>query len=204
MVSAPSTSPVLHVRATIAHPMHRPHCVIAFQFDSTAPTTVLKRLKSKPLIVVEADLIMRNYVNLIISRQVRSRDLTLSSLDLRASRTHMLASSFRTLRLTNCVSCILRQSSSSPGRMTPTPWIPNNYPPARRSDHVDEYKSESKGIVKVPDPYQWLEKNSSETEEWTTAQETFTGKYLHQNEDRKRLEDEIRSNTDYAKVMLIH
>ena len=115
----------------------------------------------------------------------------------------MLTSSFRTLRHISRVSWILRQSFSSLGRMIPTPWIPNNYPSARRSDHVDEYKSESKGIVKVPDPYQWLEKNSSETEEWTIAQENFTRKYLDQNQHRKRLEDEIRSNTDYAKVMLI-
>lgn len=85
--------------------------------------------------------------------------------------------------------------------MPPTPWKPNSYPPARRSDHVDEYKSESKGIVKVADPYQWLEKNTPETDEWTTAQEAFTRKYLDQNQDRKKLEDEIRSNTDYAKVM---
>ena len=115
----------------------------------------------------------------------------------------MRASSFRFLRpATSRVSWRLQRSFSS-RRMSSTPWIPNDYPPARRSDHVDEYKSESKGIVKVPDPYQWLEKNSPETEEWTTAQDSFTMKYLHQNKDRKRLEDEIRSNTDFAKVMPI-
>lgn len=62
--------------------------------------------------------------------------------------------------------------------MPPTPWVPNKYPLARRSDHVDEYKSESKGSVKVADPYQWLEKKTTETDEWTTTQENFTRAYL--------------------------
>jgi hypothetical protein len=65
-------------------------------------------------------------------------------------------------------------------KMSTTPWIPNMYPPARRSDHVDVYKSEAKGQVKVTDPYQWLEKNSAETNEWITAQEAFTRQYLEQ------------------------
>jgi hypothetical protein len=62
--------------------------------------------------------------------------------------------------------------------MSPTPWIANKYPSARRSDHLDEYKSEAKGRVQVADPYQWLEKNTPETEEWVTAQEAFTRAYL--------------------------
>ena len=64
--------------------------------------------------------------------------------------------------------------------MSLTPWTPNKYPPARRSDHVDEYKSETKGCVQVADPYQWLEKNTAETDEWVTAQEAFTRVYLDQ------------------------
>jgi len=47
--------------------------------------------------------------------------------------------------------------------MAPTPWN-GKYPPARRSDHVDTYKSEKHGEVKVPDPYDWLETYSEETE----------------------------------------
>lgn len=82
-------------------------------------------------------------------------------------------------------------------------WIPGRYPPARRSDHVDVYKSESKGEVRVHDPYQWLEHNTAETEAWTTAQEKFTRNFLDQNPDRQTLEDKIRENTDYAKVRLI-
>ena len=83
---------------------------------------------------------------------------------------------------------------------TAAPWVPNRYPPARRSDHVDVYKSEKHGEVRVHDPYQWLEQNTEETEQWTTAQEKFTRQYLDQNPERKDLEDQIRNNMDYAKV----
>ncbi|OSD01749.1 hypothetical protein PYCCODRAFT_1368709 [Trametes coccinea BRFM310] len=82
---------------------------------------------------------------------------------------------------------------------SPTRWVPNRYPQARRSDHVDVYKSESKGEVRVHDPYQWLEHNTPETEEWTTAQEQFTRQYLDQNPERQDLEDQIRKNMDYAR-----
>ena len=85
--------------------------------------------------------------------------------------------------------------------MSSVPWIPNQYPSARRSDHVDTYKSENRGEVRVPDPYQWLEEHSEETEQWTTAQEAFTRTYLDKNPHRLRLEREIRSNTDFAKVL---
>lgn len=84
--------------------------------------------------------------------------------------------------------------------MTPTPWTPHQYPHARRSDHVDVYKSEEKGQVCVADPYQWLEENTDETEAWTSTQEAFTRTYLDKNPDRAKLEKAIRENTDYAKV----
>ncbi|KAF4574478.1 hypothetical protein EYR36_005813 [Pleurotus pulmonarius] len=82
-----------------------------------------------------------------------------------------------------------------------TPWNPiqRPYPTPRRSDHVDVYKSESKGDVRVPDPYNWLEKKSEETDEWIAAQEAFTAAYLDQNSDRKALEEEIRANTNFPK-----
>jgi len=84
--------------------------------------------------------------------------------------------------------------------MLPTPWSPNEYPLARRSDQVDVYESEAKGQVRIPDPYQWLEQNTDETDKWTSAQEKFTRSYLDKNTDRQKLEDAFRSNTDYAKV----
>ncbi|KAI0922051.1 hypothetical protein AcV5_000515 [Taiwanofungus camphoratus] len=80
-----------------------------------------------------------------------------------------------------------------------TPWLSNRYPFARRSDHVDVYKSEAKGEVRVHDPYQWLEQNTDETEKWVDAEEAFTRQYLDQNTERQSLEDEIRKNTNYAK-----
>jgi prolyl oligopeptidase len=90
--------------------------------------------------------------------------------------------------------------STSPRTMPLTTWTPNKYPPARRSDHVDVYKSEAHGQVSVADPYQWLEQNTTETEEWTSIQERFTRSYLDKNADRQKLEDAFRTNTDYAKV----
>ncbi|KAF7969402.1 hypothetical protein HWV62_27391 [Athelia sp. TMB] len=85
-------------------------------------------------------------------------------------------------------------------RNAPTPWAPHAYPPARRSGHVDEYQSAARGAVRVPDPYQWLEQHTPETDDWVGRQEAFTRAYLDQNPDRVKLEDEIRKNMDYAKV----
>jgi prolyl oligopeptidase len=83
--------------------------------------------------------------------------------------------------------------------MSSTPWAPNTYPPTRRSDHVDIYKSEARGEVKVPDPYNWLEDCSEETDKWTTAQQDIARSYLDKNVERKKLEDAFRKSTDYPK-----
>jgi prolyl oligopeptidase len=85
--------------------------------------------------------------------------------------------------------------------MTPTPWIPDSYPPTHRSDHVDVYQSASSGEVQVSDPYQWLEENSDQVNEWTTAQTTFTHAYLNKNPDKQKLEDKFLASKDYAKVI---
>ena len=79
--------------------------------------------------------------------------------------------------------------------------IGSRYPPAHRSEAIDVYKSEARGEVEVPDPYQWLEASTEETQNWTTAQEALLKEYLGRNSDRQLLEDDIRSNTDYAKVL---
>jgi hypothetical protein len=81
-----------------------------------------------------------------------------------------------------------------------TPWIPGNFPPTRRSDHIDVYKSAAKGDVPVPDPYQWLEEYTEKTNEWTTAQELFTRSYLNKNPDRETLLDFLRASMNYTKV----
>ena len=84
--------------------------------------------------------------------------------------------------------------------MAPNAWTPNRYPQSRRSDHVDVYKSKAKGTVKVPDPYNWLEKNSEETTRWVTEQEKYTREYLRSSPEWGRIEADIRKVTDYAKV----
>jgi len=77
--------------------------------------------------------------------------------------------------------------------------IGSRYPPTRRSEVIDVYKSETRGEVEVPDPYQWLEATTEETHNWKTAQEALMKQYLERNLNRQLLEDDIRSNTDYAK-----
>jgi prolyl oligopeptidase len=48
------------------------------------------------------------------------------------------------------------------------------YPPARRSDHVDDYFG-----VEVADPYRWMEDlDSAELETWIEAQNALAGPYL--------------------------
>jgi hypothetical protein len=79
-------------------------------------------------------------------------------------------------------------------------WTPHRYPPTRRSDHVDVYRSGAGVEVKVSDPYDWLEKDSEEQEKWLAAQEALARNFLDANPDRVRLEEEIRDSTDYEKV----
>ncbi|KAH9963773.1 prolyl oligopeptidase [Russula dissimulans] len=76
--------------------------------------------------------------------------------------------------------------------MPPTPWTPGNYPPARRSDHIDVYQSAQWGEVHITDPYRWLEEYSDETENWITSD-------LSKNMDKGKLEDAFRSSMDYTK-----
>ncbi|KAI4518531.1 hypothetical protein K525DRAFT_259454 [Schizophyllum commune Loenen D] len=85
--------------------------------------------------------------------------------------------------------------------MPPTPWDTKTvrYPEARRSEHVDVYKSAAKGEVRVHDPYQWLEAHSAETDAWTTAQEAFARAYLDQNPDRDALQKAFTESYNYAK-----
>nr|ACQ65797.1 prolyl oligopeptidase [Conocybe apala] len=79
------------------------------------------------------------------------------------------------------------------------PSTPNEYPPTRRSDDVLTYRSEKNGEVVVPDPYQWLEHNTEETDKWTTAQAAFTRAHLDKNPKRNALEEAFTAANDYAK-----
>ncbi|KAF8448942.1 prolyl oligopeptidase [Boletus edulis BED1] len=100
---------------------------------------------------------------------------------------------------TRIIRSLSRSTASLARTMSPPPWTPNQYPPARRCDHVDAYESEKQGHVRVADPYQWLEEHTDETDAWTSAQDAFTRNYLDKNTDRAKLEKEIRVNTNYEK-----
>ena len=78
-------------------------------------------------------------------------------------------------------------------------WSPGTYPAARRSSHVDEYKSAKQGTVRVSDPYEWLERDTPETQTWVTDQEAYTRAFLDKNLQRSQLEDSIRASTDYER-----
>jgi Prolyl oligopeptidase, N-terminal beta-propeller domain len=102
------------------------------------------------------------------------------------------------------VESISYQSSLSLGtrnmQIHTSSWTPHGYPPTPRTNHIDLYKSEANGEVKVPDPYVWLEKDGEEREKWLVAQEALARDFLDAFPDRSRLEEEIRASTDYEKV----
>ena len=63
------------------------------------------------------------------------------------------------------------------------------YPETRKVDHVDNYHG-----VDVPDPYRWLEDDTSEeTAQWVERQNMLTYSYLAEipfrNQVKKRLEE---------------
>jgi len=70
------------------------------------------------------------------------------------------------------------------------------YPVTTKSDHVDTYHG-----IEVPDPYQWLENDtSSATEEWVIAQNKVTFGYLDQISWRANLKKRIEALTDYERI----
>lgn len=81
-----------------------------------------------------------------------------------------------------------------------TPWVAAKYPPSRRSEHVDIYKSEKHGEVRVLDPYNWLEQNNEETEAWTAKQADYTQEFLKQYPHRDEIEKQLKDNFNYEKV----
>jgi prolyl oligopeptidase len=64
---------------------------------------------------------------------------------------------------------------------------PNNYPPARKSDQVDDYHG-----VKVADPYRWLEElDSEETRNWVEAENKLSFGYLAAIPERNTLKERL-------------
>ena len=73
---------------------------------------------------------------------------------------------------------------------------PLQYPQTRKADHVDTYHG-----TKVPDPYRWLEDDTSaETAAWVAAQNKVTFPYLEKIPYRKALHARLEQLNDYEKV----
>ena len=69
------------------------------------------------------------------------------------------------------------------------------YPDTRTVDHVDTYHG-----VKVPDPYRWLEDDTSaDTARWVEAQNKVTFAYLEKIPFRAQLTDRLKQLYNYAK-----
>ena len=72
---------------------------------------------------------------------------------------------------------------------------PNNYPPARKSDQVDDYHG-----VKVADPYRWLEElDSEETRNWVEAENKLSFGYLAAIPERTMLKERLTKLWNYEK-----
>ena len=72
---------------------------------------------------------------------------------------------------------------------------PNNYPPARKSDQVDDYHG-----VKVADPYRWLEDlDSEETRKWVEAENKLSFGYLAAIPQRNMLKERLTKLWNYEK-----
>src|SRR6185369_9545661 len=71
----------------------------------------------------------------------------------------------------------------------------NNYPPARKSDQVDDYHG-----VKVADPYRWLEDlDSEETRAWVEAENKLSFSYLAAIPARTALKERLTKLWNYEK-----
>src|SRR5256714_10837345 len=72
---------------------------------------------------------------------------------------------------------------------------PNNYPPARKSDQVDDYDG-----VKVADPYRWLEDlDSEETRNWVEAENKLSFAFLGSIPQRNAIKDRLTKLWNYEK-----
>ena len=78
-----------------------------------------------------------------------------------------------------------------------TSWAQGiNYPAAPKDQTVDEYFG-----VKVPDPYRWLENDTSaQTAAWVKEENKVTDAYFATIPHRKALADRLKAVSDYEKV----
>ena len=72
---------------------------------------------------------------------------------------------------------------------------PNNYPPARKSDQVDDYHG-----TKVADPYRWLEDlDSEETRNWVEAENKLSFAFLASIPARNTIKERLTKLWNYEK-----
>lgn len=72
---------------------------------------------------------------------------------------------------------------------------PITYPPARKSDQIDDYHG-----VKVADPYRWLEDlDSAETGAWVEAQNKLTFGFLSEIPARPKIKDRLTKLWNYER-----
>ncbi len=75
----------------------------------------------------------------------------------------------------------------------PSQW---NYPVTKKVDTVDKYHG-----VSVPDPYRWLENDTSkETAEWVAAQNKVTSEYLSKIPFREKIRERLTKIWNYTKM----
>ena len=71
-----------------------------------------------------------------------------------------------------------------------------NYPVTPRDNTVDEYFG-----TKVPDPYRWLENDTSaQTARWVEAENAVTNEYLNRMPQRKKLLNRLREVANYERT----
>jgi len=72
---------------------------------------------------------------------------------------------------------------------------PNNYPPARKSDQIDDYHG-----IKVTDPYRWLEDlDSEETRNWVEAENKLSFGFLASIPARNTIKERLTKLWNYEK-----
>ena len=71
----------------------------------------------------------------------------------------------------------------------------NNYPPARKSDQIDDYHG-----TKVADPYRWLEDlDSEETRNWVEAENKLSFGFLASVPARNTIKERLTKLWNYEK-----
>lgn len=76
------------------------------------------------------------------------------------------------------------------------------YPNTQQVEHTDVYTSHKEGIVRVRDPYNWLEEDTAARKNWLEQQDKLTRSVLTQVGARDDIKKAIWSAYDYDRVGL--